>query len=262
VTAADPGERVELERIIEALERPEAYPHERADFEVHQTHISVVFLAGGFAYKLKKPVDFGFLDFTTLEGRLHFCREEVRLNRRLARNVYLGVVPVVPVVPELGGSTPMGSASDALRFATERMDSELEDAVEYAVAMRRLPEDATLLSRLSRGERGRTAITTLGARIAGFHADADRGPEISRWGRFETVAGNAHENIEQATAHIGLTLSATLHRRLAASWSTSCQRSGRSSRRARKQAFLATRTAISTLITSTCSLSVIRPKTS
>ena len=63
--------------------------------EVRQTHISVVFLAGAFVYKIKKPVAPGFLDFTTLEKRLHFCREEVRLNRRLAPDVYLGVVPVV-----------------------------------------------------------------------------------------------------------------------------------------------------------------------
>ncbi len=62
--------------------------------EVRQTHISVVFLAGDFAYKIKKPVQLGFLDFSTLERRRHFCEEEVRLNRRLAPDVYLGVVPV------------------------------------------------------------------------------------------------------------------------------------------------------------------------
>ena len=62
--------------------------------EVHQTHISVVFLAGPFAYKIKKPVNLGFVDFSTLEKRQHFCEEEVRLNRRLAPHVYLGVVPV------------------------------------------------------------------------------------------------------------------------------------------------------------------------
>ena len=62
--------------------------------EVHQTHISVVFLAGSFAYKIKKPVDLGFIDYSTLERRRHFCEEEVRLNRRLAAEVYLGVVPM------------------------------------------------------------------------------------------------------------------------------------------------------------------------
>src|SRR5271166_1811332 len=63
--------------------------------EVHQTHISVVFLTGRFAYKLKKPLRLDFLDFSTPERRRHFCEEEVRLNRRLAPHVYLGVVPVV-----------------------------------------------------------------------------------------------------------------------------------------------------------------------
>src|SRR6516165_3334914 len=86
---------MELPRLIEALSLPTAYPYPVGAVEVRQTHISAVFLAGPYAYKVKKPVNPGFLDFTTLEKRLHFCAEEVRLNRRLAPTVYLGVVPVV-----------------------------------------------------------------------------------------------------------------------------------------------------------------------
>src|SRR5262245_50820366 len=86
---------MELTHLIEALSDPGAYRHQVDVVEVRQTHISVVFLAGPYAYKIKKPVNLGFLDYSTLERRRHFCDQEVHLNRRLAPSVYLGVVPVV-----------------------------------------------------------------------------------------------------------------------------------------------------------------------
>src|SRR5437588_4566500 len=85
---------MDLPRLIAALSDPAAYPHPAEAVAVRHTHISVVFLAGPFVYKVKKPVSLGFLDFGTLEKRQHFCDEEVRLNRRLAEDVYLGVVPI------------------------------------------------------------------------------------------------------------------------------------------------------------------------
>ena len=114
---------MKLFRLIEALTEPTAYPYPVQTVEVRQTHISVVFLAGSFVYKVKKPVALGFLDFTTLERRHHFCHEEVRLNRRLAPDVYLSVVPVV--------RTPGG-----VRLEVEG------EVVEWAVKMRRLPDEA------------------------------------------------------------------------------------------------------------------------
>lgn len=86
---------MDLGFLIESLSYPTAYPYPVDAVEVRQTHISAVFLAGPYVYKIKKPVSPGFLDFSTLEKRLHFCQEEVRLNRRLAPHVYLGVVAVV-----------------------------------------------------------------------------------------------------------------------------------------------------------------------
>ena len=85
---------MELGELIAGLSLPSAYPHAVEQVEVHQTHISLVLLAGPVVYKIKKPVNLGFVDYTTLERRKHFCEEEVRLNRRLAPSVYLGVVPV------------------------------------------------------------------------------------------------------------------------------------------------------------------------
>src|SRR5262249_22936832 len=85
---------MERPQLIDALSTPSAYSHPVEAVEVRQTHISVVFLAGSLAYKIKKPVDLGFVNYRSLERRRHFCEEEVRLNRRLAPEVYLGVVPV------------------------------------------------------------------------------------------------------------------------------------------------------------------------
>src|SRR5688572_24985799 len=116
---------MELTRLVNALSDPAAYPHAVDSVAVIHTHISVVFLAGTFAYKLKKPVDFGFLDFTTLEKRRHFCHEEVRLNRRLAPSVYLGVEPVV-------------QTSDGLRIGGTG------EPIDWVVKMQRLPAGASL----------------------------------------------------------------------------------------------------------------------
>jgi uncharacterized protein len=85
---------MDLAQMIETLSDPAAYPDPVGEVEVRQTHISAVFLAGPHVYKVKKPVEFGFLDFSTPARRRHFCEEEVRLNRRLAPEVYLGVVPI------------------------------------------------------------------------------------------------------------------------------------------------------------------------
>ncbi|MEE9474391.1 MAG: hypothetical protein V3V36_01825, partial [Candidatus Hydrothermarchaeaceae archaeon] len=81
-------------QVIEALNDPSSYDEEVDEIEPLQTHISFVFLTGRYVYKIKKPVDFGFLDFTTLERRRFFCEEELRLNRRLCRDMYIEVVPI------------------------------------------------------------------------------------------------------------------------------------------------------------------------
>src|SRR5437763_16948641 len=83
-----------LSPLVDAMSRKEFYPHRPTEVEVRQTHISYVFLAGPYVYKIKKPVRFSFLDYSTLQKRQHFCREEVRLNRRLAPKTYLDVIGV------------------------------------------------------------------------------------------------------------------------------------------------------------------------
>lgn len=201
---------LDLDRIVDALTDPSAYPHPAEDVEVHHTHISVVFLAGDFAYKVKKPVDLGFLDFTTLERRRHFCRREVRLNRRLAPDVYLGVAPLVESGDRIRAAEafPPGEEPDPGAEASGGR------AGEYAVKMRRLPDRATLRRRLRRGDLEPGDVERVGRRIAEFHDGAASGPEISRYGRFEVVAGNVRENFEQTTGHVGRTVSERVHDRM------------------------------------------------
>jgi aminoglycoside phosphotransferase family enzyme/predicted kinase len=186
---------MDLGELIENLSKPAAYPQPLANVEVRQTHISVVFLAGECVYKIKKPVQLGFLDFSTLELRRHFCEEEVRLNRRLAPAVYLGVVPVV-------------RAAKGLQVEGDG------EVIEWAVKMVRLPEGATLQKRVARDETRAELVEALARRIAAFHASAEQGEHIARFGRFEVVAGNARENFTQAAPHIGSTLSQSVFDRL------------------------------------------------
>jgi aminoglycoside phosphotransferase family enzyme/predicted kinase len=188
---------MELNALIEALSQPAAYPHPVADVEVHQTHISIVWLAGPYAYKVKKPVEMGFLDFSTLDKRRHFCEEEVRLNRRLAPTVYLGVVPVTR------------------NAAGVRLEGEGE-VIEWAVKMERLPDHATLEQRLQRGEVTSALVISLARKIAGFHDHAESGPHIAAFGRFDVVAGNARENFDQSVSQVGSTISQAVFDRLRA----------------------------------------------
>src|SRR5689334_12149222 len=116
---------MDLTQLIKSLSDPAAYPETFEEVEVRQTHISAVFLVGPYVYKLKKPVEFGFLDFSTLAKRRHYCDEEVRLNRRLAPEVYLGVVQVT---------------CDHGRVRVEGGG----EVVDWAVKMRRLPDNARL----------------------------------------------------------------------------------------------------------------------
>ncbi len=185
----------DLADLIAGLSDPVAYPFCVDTVEVRQTHISVVFLAGDFVYKVKKSVDYGFLDFGTLEKRRHYCDEEVRLNRRLAPDVYLGVVPIT-------------RCSGHLRFEGDG------PPIEWAVKMRRLPDEATLQNRLIHEDVSFDTMRDLGSKIADFHANARYGAEVDAQGHFDVVAGNARENYEQSTDQVDLTVSEAVFTRI------------------------------------------------
>ncbi len=165
--------------LAEALSRPSAYAHRPASVELVQTHLSLVFLAGERVYKVKKPVDLGFVDYTTLDRRRRYCEEEVRLNRRLAPGVYLGVVSITR---EADGSLSVGGSGEV---------------VEVAVEMRRLPASRMLDRLLAAGEIDNAQMRSLAALLAGFHRDAATGPGVDEHGSPEAVAFNVRENFEQ-----------------------------------------------------------------
>jgi len=185
---------MDLPALLAALSEPAPYPRP-GPVEVRQTHISVVFLVGDTAYKIRKPVNLGFVDFSTLEKRKHDCDEEVRLNRRLAPSVYRGVVPITV-------------DNGQLRMAGSGVP------VEWAVEMVRLPEEATLKQRLARDEVTREQIESVARRVAEFHRTADRGAHISRYGHFDVVAGNAGENFAQMKTHVGVTVRPPMYDRV------------------------------------------------
>ena len=163
--------------IVAALLRPEAYPHPIEDVEMLETHISRVFLAGPYAYKIKKPVELGFLDFTTLAKRRHFCEEELRLNRRLAPQLYVDVVEICGSAqgPRIGGCGPV---------------------LEYALRMRRFQQEALASRMLAEGRLTRDMIDRLALRLAQFHADLPAAPHLSH-GTTEAVFHDACQNFEQ-----------------------------------------------------------------
>jgi len=179
--------RPALDQLVAFLSNPDSYPERVERVERAETHASLVFLAGDDVYKLKKPVDFGFLDYSTLEQRERMCRLEVELNRRLAPDVYLGVV------------------------ALTRGDDDFQldgpgDVIDYLVHMRHLPESATLSAHVAQGAVSPEAIDAVARRIGAFHREAPRSPAIDRWGHPEAIRHNVEENFEQTRAFIDRTL--------------------------------------------------------
>ncbi|WP_339490475.1 bifunctional aminoglycoside phosphotransferase/ATP-binding protein [Pseudomonas sp. EL_65y_Pfl2_R95] len=167
--------------LIEALQNPALYPHPVDSFQVIETHISWVLLTGEYAYKIKKPVNFGFLDFTDLSAREHFCTEELRLNQRLAKGLYLEVVTI------------SGSA-DAPNFSAEG------PVIDYALKMRQFPQEQMLSEIQARGELSEAHIDALAEQIAHFHLSAPQVPQDHPLGTPEAVMAPVMQNFEQARA--------------------------------------------------------------
>lgn len=168
--------------LIEALLRtPKIFGPDVPSVELLETHISWVLLAGDDAYKIKKPVNFGFLDFSTLERRRSFCEEELRLNGRLAPELYREVVGITgtPDAPRLGGS---GSA------------------IEYAVRMRRFSQERLLSRVLESGQLTTADIDRLAEEVADFHARIAAAPQSSPFGTPPEVMKPVEENFRQLAA--------------------------------------------------------------
>lgn len=164
-------------QLVRSLRESVCYPHPATNIQVVETHISHVLLAGEFAYKIKKPLNLGFLDFTTLEQRRFYCTEELRLNRRLAPDIYLDVVPI-------GGSVD-----------TPRLGK--LPAIEYAVKMRRFDQQGLFDAMLKRGELTAAHMDELAVLIADFHSHLPPADLDSSYGSTESIMAPARQNIDQ-----------------------------------------------------------------
>ncbi|MDH3349236.1 MAG: hypothetical protein OEM02_14190 [Desulfobulbaceae bacterium] len=173
-----------LPDFIEALRSPAIYEHKAEDISLVQTHISYVLLAGEYVYKLKKPVNFGFLDFSSLEKRKECCEQELLLNRRLCPDIYLGLV----TINKNGDQYSLNGAGEV---------------VEYAVKMARMPEKAMMGKVIEAGKLSKQQIDDLVEVLVPFYEKAERGGEIDTFGSAKGVSVNVLENFEQTEGFIG-----------------------------------------------------------
>ncbi len=173
--------------VVAAFLRPEFYPHPARGPEHLQTHISHVFLTGSYAYKIKKSVDMGFLDFSSLELRRRYCQEELRLNRRLAPALYLEVLAVV--------RAPGGG----LTLAPDRDPG--PEVAEYCLKMAQMDTGRQMDRLLDQGQVGPEQVRAIAGVLARFYAQAAGGPEVAFFGRPEQVRLNVEENFRQTESY-------------------------------------------------------------
>ena len=173
--------------LIKFMLNPDTYPFKPEKVEMLQTHISYLFIAGEYVYKVKKPVNFGFLDYSTLEKRKFYCGQEIKLNSRLSPEIYLGVSEIV---------------SDKSILSLDGK-GEIE---EYAIKMSRLPPDMMMDRMIFDKRIDKAIIKKIADKIAAFHQSADVNSDISKFGDIEIILKNANENFLQTDKFIGISL--------------------------------------------------------
>ncbi|HWN98967.1 MAG TPA: AAA family ATPase [Blastocatellia bacterium] len=196
MTVSKTERRAELQqwlRMVESLRDCPDWDQGELPIEMIRTHISVVLLGKRHVLKLKKPVDLGFLDYTTLEKRRDACQAEVELNSRLCAGYYEGVQPISRI-------------DGKLRF------SDRGPVVEYGVMMKRLPTEQMLDHLLARGEVTEAIIERVADRLSEFHRAARRGPEVDAFGSPDLIAGNWQENFDQTAPYIDRTIAAETYK--------------------------------------------------
>ena len=181
--------------LVQALLKPETYPHHPQKVELAQTQMSFLFLTGDYVYKVKKPVDLGYLDYTTLEKRLFFCRQEIELNRRLCPDVYLEVVPIV----SSRGQMSLGGEGKV---------------TEYAVKMRQLPGEQMMDRLLPQDLVTEDMVVRIAEKLAAFHDKARTSPDISAYGKLDAIMVNTEENFAQTEKYIGASITAQKYHRI------------------------------------------------
>jgi uncharacterized protein len=174
-----------MPELIQQMLLPDFYPHPvTMPIELIQTHGSIVLLTGDFAYKLKKPVNFGFLDYSTVTNRQHFCAEEIRLNQRGAKELYLAVLPI-------------SKQGDKYQFGNEG------EIVDYAVRMVQFPQSALLSNQFESGQINPDDMAEMGRVVALFHAEAQTSDYISSFGTIAKIRQSIDDNYRQTEKYIG-----------------------------------------------------------
>ncbi|MEW6427186.1 MAG: hypothetical protein AB1568_04025 [Thermodesulfobacteriota bacterium] len=173
-----------LPPFIRRLQQPESYPHPVDHVRLVQTHISYVLIAGDYVYKFKKPVDFGFLDFTTLEKRRYYCEQELLLNRRLCPDIYLDTVTVTAA-----GDDHVLNGSGVV--------------VEYGVKMARMPEEGMMANFIGAGKLEKKHLDAIVATLVPFYDKAAGDERIREYGTAAKVAVNVLENFSQTEGFVG-----------------------------------------------------------
>jgi aminoglycoside phosphotransferase family enzyme len=171
-----------------ALLNPKIYPDRPKEVRFFETHISLLFFTGNHVYKVKKPVDFGFLDFTSLEKRKYFCEQEVTLNRRLSPKIYLGVVKIT---------------QDGNQILLDGRG----EVVEYAVKMKQIPEDLLMDKLLEKDQVTLKMIEAVSEKLARFYSTAETSDFIKSFARPERIKQDTDENFEQTEKYIAVTIS-------------------------------------------------------
>lgn len=181
---------MEQKELYEKLKNPAIYPGQPKAIKIIQTHISFVTLTGEHVYKIKKPVNFGFLDFTTLEKRKYFCEEELRLNQRLSPELYIEVVPIRE--DEENGNISIATINGKI--------------IDYALKMKEVPQERILKEIILKNKIRVEDIKELAVTIAKFHKKAETNEEISKLGSIESIKFNCEENFEQTKNFVGRTI--------------------------------------------------------
>lgn len=172
--------------LIEQMKQPEFYPHPvQTPIPLVQTHVSQVFLTGDYAYKLKKAVNFGFLDFSTLPKRHHFLNEELRMNQPISPDIYVEVLPI---------------ARDGEKFVLGGTG----EAVEYVLKMRQFPQESLFINLFEKGDLTDERFEQLGKVVADFHAQTTTNHYISSFGSVAKIKESIDENYEQTKKYIGI----------------------------------------------------------
>jgi aminoglycoside phosphotransferase family enzyme len=175
-----------------ALLNPEIYSDHPKEVRFFETHISLLFFTGNHVYKVKKPVDFGFLDFTSLEKRKYFCEQEVTLNRRLSPKIYLGVVKIT---------------QDGKQILLDGRG----EVVEYAVKMKQIPEDLLMNKLLEKDQVTLKMIEAVSEKLARFYSTAETSDFIKSFARPERIKQDTDENFEQTEKYIAVTISKDIY---------------------------------------------------